>query len=493
MMSQPTKNRNVKHEHAKTRREFFKQMAGAASAVSVGAGVTMATTTDANAQSSDYRALVCLFLFGGNDGLNTVIPIDDSVAASGYTQYAATRQGLALPRGTAAGNIVPLTGSRFGLHPSLAPLASIWDDGAMAIVHNVGPLARPMTQAQYVQWRDQNNATLVPESLFSHSDQQRQWENGNTTSLAQTGWGGLAAEQLDFKQVVSFAGNTRFGGGTRNNELALPEPGGSFGLSGYWNGAQPNARRAALNALIGESSSNVMHTVLTTKQKQALELSAKLESTIKLKPGDTGSNALINTAFNNLAAPNSSRLSKQLYQVAKMVEANGRAALGGTRHIYFVSLGGFDTHSNQLGQHAGLLSDIGNSVSAFYKSLKALGLADKVTLFTASDFGRTFKTNSSGGTDHAWGNEQLVIGAGVNPKAMVGQYPNLTLGGPNDAADPSKNWEFQGRWIPSIGVTQYAGSLLRWLNPQMDITAALPGLSGFGGAAGANIGLMKAT
>ncbi len=482
-----------KHAHDPSRREFFQQLAGSAGAVSLGSGISMATTSVAHAQSSDYRALVCLFLFGGNDGLNTVIPLDDSVPASGYSQYALTRQGLALTRGSAAGSIVPLTGSRFGLHPSLAPLASIWDDGAMAIAHNVGPLARPMTQAQYVQWRDQNNASLVPESLFSHSDQQRQWENGNTTSLAQTGWGGLAAEQLDFKQVVSFAGNTRFGGGLRNNELALPEPGGSFGLSGYWNGNQPAARRAALNALIADPSTNLMHSVLASKQKQSLDLSARLESTVKLKPGDSGSNAAINSAFNNLAVPNASRLSKQLYQVAKMVEANGRAALGGTRHIYFVSLGGFDTHSNQLTQHASLLSDLGNSVAAFYKALKALNLSDKVTLFTASDFGRTFKINSSGGTDHAWGNEHLVIGGGVNPKTMVGQYPNLSPGGPNDAADPTKNWEFQGRWIPSLGVTQYAGSLLRWLNPQTDLMAALPGLSGFGGAAGANIGLMKAT
>jgi uncharacterized protein (DUF1501 family) len=480
------------------RRKFLMTLAGSGTSLALGSGASLAISSltlsgAAQAQASDYRALVCLFLFGGNDGLNTVVPLDDSVPGAGYSDYLAVRKGLALPR-TSAGvqGLVELTGSRFGLHPGLAPLASIWNDQALAIAHNVGPLARPLTQAQYLQWRDQNNASQIPESLFSHSDQQRQWENGASTTISQTGWGGAGAEQNDFRQVVSFAGNTRFGTGLRNNELALPEPGGTFGLNGYWAGNQPDARKAALDALIAQSSPNQLHTTYAGQQRAALDLSRRLESTIKIKPGDAGSNATINAAFGNLVAPNSSRLAKQLYQVAKMVEPSGRAALGGGRHIFFVSLGGFDTHSNQLNSHANLMADIGLSVAAFYSALKNLGLSDKVTLFTASDFGRTFKPNSSGGTDHAWGNEHIVIGSGVNPKALIGQYPSLALGGPNDAADPSKSWEFQGRWIPGLGVSQYAGSLLRWLNPQADLLSILPGLSGFGGLSGANIGLMKA-
>ena len=468
------------------RRSFMRSLAGAATPLLIGSGASMVAHNHANAQATDYKALVCLFLFGGNDGLNTVIPIDDSIAGSGYTQYAAIRKSLAIPKP----NLVTLTGSAFGLHPALAPLANMWNEQAMGIVHNVGPLSKPMTQAQYVQWRSQNDASLVPESLFSHSDQQRQWENGTSTTLSNTGWGGIAAEQLDFNQVVSFAGNTRFGGGTRNNELVLPEPGGTFGLNGYWNGSQPDARKAALNAVINDSTSNIIHTAYTGQQRKALDLSSRLESIIKLKPGDSGSSANLNTAFSNLSSPNNTRLAKQLYQVAKMVET-GRTSLGGTRHIYFVSLGGFDTHSGQLATHNNLLTDLGRSVAAFYNALKAMGMSDKVTLFTASDFGRTFKPNSSGGTDHAWGNEQLVIGAGVTPNALVGQYPKLALGGPNDAADPTKSWEFQGRWIPTTSVSQYAGSLLKWLNPQFNLAAGLPGLAGFGGAAGANIGLMK--
>lgn len=478
------------------RRSFLKslvRLSELGGLASIGAGVGLASLPAAQAQSNDYRALVCLFLFGGNDGLNTVVPMDDSVADAGYSRYASVRAALALPRGAGAGNLVPLPNSRFGLHPSLAPLLGVWNDGAMAIVHNVGPLAQPMTQAQYVLWRDQNNSSLVPESLFSHSDQQRQWENAATTTISQSGWGGMAAEQLDFRQVVSFAGNTRFGGGTRNNELVLPEPGGTFGLNGYWSGSQPNARRAALNALIGESSGNLLHTALAAQQRDAMATSGRLEAVVRLRPSDQGSNGTINSAFNSLAAPNNSRLSRQLYQVAKMVSTTGRVALGGTRHLFFVSLGGFDTHGNQAGTHANLLTDVGRSVASFYSAMQGLGLADKVTLFTASDFGRTFKPNTSGGTDHAWGNEQLVIGAGVNPQALVGSYPTLTLGGPNDAADPAKSWEAQGRWIPSIAVSQYGGALLRWLSPSLDLNAALPSLAGFGGASGANIGLMRTT
>jgi uncharacterized protein (DUF1501 family) len=476
------------------RRQFLQALGGSGAALALGGGAGLSIPSHVQAQATDYRALVCLFLNGGNDGFNTVVPLDDAVSGAGYSDYQAIRKGLALPR-TSAGvqGLVELQGARFGLHPGLAPLASIWNDQGLALVHNVGPLARPITQAQYVQWRNLNISSQVPESLFSHPDQQRQWETGASATINQTGWGGVSAELNDFKQVVSFAGNTRFGAGLRNNELSLPEPGATFGLNGYYAGTASDARRIALEALIAQSSGNVLHSSLAGQQKAALLLSARLEAAIKIKPGDAGSNAILNAAFGNLAGPYNTKLAKQLYQVAKMIEPTGRTALGGSRHIFFVNLNGFDTHGNQLTVHASLMADVGRSVAAFYSGLKTLGLHDKVTLFTASDFGRTFKPNNTGGTDHGWGNEHLVVGAGVNPKAVLGQFPSLVLGGPNDAADPTKNWEFQGRWIPNLGVCQYAGALLRWLNPQADVLAALPGLSGFGGAAlGTDIGLMRA-
>jgi uncharacterized protein (DUF1501 family) len=471
------------------RRAVLRSLAGGIGSLSIGGGASMALTGLSHAQTTGYKAIVCLYLYGGNDGLNTIVPIDDSVAGAGYTAYAAERKGLAI----AKGSLIPLEGSRFGLHPALSPLAKIWNEGAMAVVHNVGPLSRPMTQDQYVSWREQSNNTLVPDSLFSHSDQQHEWQNANTTGFVTTGWGGVLAEQslTGRRQVISFGGNSRFGAGNFGGELALPEPGNEFGLLGYWNGRQPDARRAALNALIADASSNQLHSSFAQQQKTALDLSANLASTIQLKPGSIGSNAQIDSAFNNLTGANASRLSKQLYQVAKMVDSGGRAKLGGDQHVFFVSLGGFDTHGGQLTAHNGLLADVGNSVSAFYTALKNLGLADKVTLFTASDFGRTLKINASGGTDHAWGNEHFVIGSSVQPKAMIGQYPILQPGGPNDASDPKKSWEFQGRWIPTTAVSQYSGALAKWLNPAVDLTKVLPSLSGFGATPLANIALMK--
>ncbi len=481
----------MKHSHqdnvVATRRQMLRTLAGGFGSIALGGGASLALPGMSHAQAAgDYKALVCLFLFGGNDGMNSIIPLDDSVTGAGYSAYAAERKSLAIEKSS----LVALDGSRFGLHPSLGPLKKVWDDGAMALVHNVGPLSKPMTRAQYVAWRDQNNNTLVPESLFSHSDQQHQWQNARTTGLELLGWGGLLAEQDAGRPVISFAGNSRFGAGAIGGELALPEPGGTFGLNGYWAGRQPDARRAALDALIADASSNQLHSSYAKQQKAALELSTQLSSTIQIQPGSAGSIAGINSAFNNLAGANSSRLSRQLYQVAKMVEASGRAKLGGNQHVFFVSLGGLDTHGAQLYSHASLLADVGTSVASFYAALKNLGLADKVTLFTASDFGRTLKINNSGGTDHAWGNEHFVIGSSVQPKANVGQYPTLALGGPDDASDPAKSWEFQGRWIPTTSVSQYSGALVKWLNPQANLSSVLPGLSAFGSTP---IPLMKTT
>jgi uncharacterized protein (DUF1501 family) len=469
------------------RRAVLQSLAGGFGSLALGGGASLALPGISQAQTSEYKALVCLYLYGGNDGLNTIVPMDDSVAGAGYTAYLNERKSLAISKSS----LVSLDGSRFGLHPSLAPLAKIWNDGAMALVHNVGPLSKPMTQAEYVAWRSQSNNALVPDSLFSHSDQQHLWQSGSTDSLVTTGWGALLAEQDAGRPVISLSGNSRFGSGERGGELSLPEPGNEFGLQGYWTGRQPTARRNALEALINDVSPNQLQTTFSQQVKSALQLSTALSSLIQIKPGSAGSNPLIDSAFNNLSGPNGSRLSKQLYQVSKFVEASGRARLGGNQHVFFVSLGGFDTHGGQLNAHSALLADIGVSVAAFYTALKNMGLTDKVTLFTTSDFGRTLKTNTSGGTDHAWGNEQFVIGGGVRPKAIVGQYPTLALGGPDDASDPKKSWEFQGRWIPTTSVTQYGGALAKWMNPTANLTKVFPGLSAFGANPLANIGLMK--
>jgi uncharacterized protein (DUF1501 family) len=471
------------------RRDFLRNLA--AGSLAIGHGATWLSNSAQAQTSSGYRALIGIFLYGGNDGLNMVTPIDDSVARHSYTRYKTVRGDLALPN-TGAGALVPLTGSPFSLHPSLSPLASIWNERALALVHNVGPLAQPMTQAQFVAWRNQNDPTQVPDNLYSHSDQQMLWENGSTEQLRRTGWGGLLAEQLGFKQVVSVSGNTRFGGGNSGSELVLPgNAGGSFGLDGFNNDPRSTARRAALDVLLNASSSNAFHATMAQQQRTALDMSARLGSILKQQPGDAGANAALSTAFNNLAPPYDGQLPQQLYQIAKLLDA--RSSLGGDSNLFFASMDGFDTHSGQLGGHAALMIQMGNGIAALWNAIKALGLANQVTIFTMSDFGRTFKPNSSAGTDHAWGNEHLVIGGSVNGQASYGTYPSLELGGPDDAADPKNPWEFQGRWIPTTAVSQYGGELARWLRPSIDtasLSALFPRNAAFNAVA--PLGLMKA-
>jgi uncharacterized protein (DUF1501 family) len=209
---------------------------------------------------------------------------------------------------------------------------------------------------------------------------------------------------------------------------------------------------------------------------------------VQRKPGEAGSNALIDAAFAPLIADGnvSSRLGKQLYQVAKLIDA--RTTVGGDRQIYFASQGGYDTHGNQIGtdalsgDHARLLKELGDALACFHKAMQAIGMGNAVTAFTQSDFGRTFKPNNSNGTDHAWGNHHIVLGGAVKG-GLYGTYPTLALGGPDDVGVDS--WELQGRWIPTTSVDQYAATLLRWFGAsEGQLDTVLPNLKNFGSVRG---------
>lgn len=452
-----------------SRRSFLKSLP---SMLSLGAGSALWQSGGAQAQSNDYRALVCVFLYGGNDGLNMIPPVDNAA----YARYASVRKDVAL----AQGDIVALNGS-YGLHPNLAALKPIWTEQKLALIFNAGPLARPLTQQNYFDWRDANDSTKVPESLFSHADQQAQWETATASKVARAGWGGRLMEALQgASPVLSFSGNSRFGSGALTQSLVLPGPGSTFDLNGYWNGSQPDARRASLNSLVASNAGNQLQAVFAGMQKSAFDAGTRLSGLLSQAPANGNSdsaNPELSSAFGNLSGAMATGLAKQLYQVAKMIK--NRATVGGNRHLYFVSLGGFDNHDNQLAQHAGLMATLGNGLSAFYNGMKAIGMQDAVTTFTESDFGRTFKPNSSGGTDHAWGNEHLVIGGAVQGAQTYGTYPSLVLGGPDDAG---KNvWEQQGRWIPSLSVDQYAGTLAKWFAPEISsrLTTIFPNLANF--------------
>jgi uncharacterized protein (DUF1501 family) len=460
------------------RRQFIQS-----SGVALGSGVSM-MSMPVQAQSTGYKALVCVYLTGGNDSINTMAPITDVDPKRSYSLYSSVRGDTALPRG--AGGFLPLDGTNLGLHPKLTAVQKMWQDGYMAMVHNVGPLVKPITvdQLTYARSRD---ADWVPESLYSHSDQSYHWETGGSVSNQNTGWGGMIAEKQDFRQVVSFAGATRFGSGLMSKELILPLPGSDFSLRPGTAASQSLLRSQALQQMLGQANpDNLLQSALVKSQKDALALSSRLQTLLQRTPSSPGTIGAIDSAFGNLAGSDGGALIKQLYQVAKFIESSGRAQLTGTRHVFYVRMEGFDHHSGMVSMHSRLMQDLNASLGSFYNALKNIGMLDSVTTFTASDFGRTFRPNKTGGTDHAWGASHFAFGGGVKAKTQAGIYPELILGGVNDADRDAAS--SQGRWLPTTSVSQYAATMVRWLDPSIDVLKVFPQLSQFNTT---DVGFMK--
>ncbi|MES2739966.1 MAG: DUF1501 domain-containing protein [Pseudomonadota bacterium] len=434
----------------------------------------------AMAAEPDYKALVCLFLHGGNDGMNTVVPTD----SARYAQYAGVRGSLALPKSS----LIALTGTDYGLHPAMSALSAAWADGALAPLFNVGPLFSPLSKAQYRA----ANATdpIIPASLFSHSDQSALWETATTSTLTSTGWGGRASQVLaTVNPVIALSNGGRFGLSSKSAALGLPGPGSGFGLEGFgasdlaW--APVAAGKAALDAMYAEPQSNVLTEAFARMHRESADISGRLEPLVKIKPGSPQANAAIDKAFGALTADGElvTPLARQLYQIAKLIAGN--ATVKGNRQIFLAGMGGFDTHGGQIdatvlqGNHAELLKQVGDASAAFYQAMKALGMSEQVTLFTQSDFGRTFKPNNSKGTDHAWGNHHVILGGAVKGRTTYGVYPSLELGGADDVG--VNEWEKQGRWIPTSSVDQYAATLLQWFGASgTELDAILPNLGNFG-------------
>ena len=462
------------HHHSPVSRRRL--LAGA-----LGLGTVGALAPLRSALAADFKALVCVFLYGGNDGMNTVVPMD----ATRHADYARVRGGLALP----LASLARLGSTDFGLHPALAALHPLYAAGKLAVQFNVGPLHAPLTKAQYRA--DAGKTVLTPPSLFSHSDQQVLWESASTDAQSRTGWGGRSAQALALASpVISVGGNGHFGLSELAVPLVLPGPGDGFGAAGLGAadiGWKPNALKLeAVQALAAQASDTELANAFQRQQQGAMALSDQLGPLVKRRPGEAGSNAAIDNAFAPLISNGNvtTRLGRQLYQAAKLLDV--RATLGGNRQIYFAQLGGFDTHGGQVGSdalsgtHAALLKELGDALACFQAALTALGLAESVTTFTQSDFGRTFKPNNSSGTDHAWGNHHLVLGGAVKG-GLYGSYPTLALGGPDDVGVDS--WEQQGRWIPTRSVDQYAATLLTWMGASStQLDQILPNLANFGSA-----------
>jgi uncharacterized protein (DUF1501 family) len=394
------------------------------------------------AQSADdYRALVCVFLFGGNDGNNTVVPVD----SAGYAAYAGIRGtgpgGLALPREQLL-PLAPAAGeAAYGLHPGLTELQTLWDDGAMALVFNVGTLLAPTSKQSFL-----DNSVPHPLSLLSHQDQQHQWQTALADQASRTGWGGRIADGLGggpLPPVISISGNQLFTVGTSSSPLALPAAGGGFGLGGFDGSAAASARRQAMDDVRMLHEENL---IVQATQSQA---SRALSASQLVAPVLAGTGSTVDALF----AGQTSSIARQLLQVARLIAA--RQTLGVGRQIYFVSQSSYDTHNDQLNRQANLFADLSPALKAFYDATVQLGVASQVTTFTLSDFARTLQPASGGGSDHAWGNHHLVIGGAVKGRQTYGAYPTLQLGGPDDFTG-------QGRWVPTLAVDQYAATLATW-------------------------------
>jgi len=442
------------------RRAFLRNV-GAMSAFGLASRLDLVNfIAEAGAQSApDYKALVCVFMFGGNDGNNTLIPID----TAGYGQYAAARPPSSAIN-LAQASLLPIQpvnlGMPFGLHPALPELQTLFAQRKMAILANVGTLLQPTSKAQY-------NAGVRPLSLYSHADQQAQWQSSISNNPAGTGWGGRLADKVasfnaasGFPVVTSLDGTVLFTTGTATVPLTIPVT-GSFALSGYTGSAAANARLAAVQQLLTQGSANTFVTGANAIGTQALQLSATVNPIL----------ANTNSTVAPIFASQKTGTANQLYQVAKMIEA--RAATGAKRQIFFVQLGSFDTHGDQINRQQNLFAELSPALKAFYDATVALGVSAQVTTFTLSDFGRTFQPASGGGTDHAWGNHHFIMGDSVKGGSIYGQYPQLVLAGPSDA-------ESEGRWLPSTAVDQYGATLARWFGvASADLGAVFPNLAKF--------------
>ncbi|HVE49443.1 MAG TPA: DUF1501 domain-containing protein [Casimicrobiaceae bacterium] len=454
-----------------SRRHFLRQ-SGAFGALALAQSLPSLGLSSASAQAPGYRALVCVYLFGGNDADNTVLPYTN------YAQYAAVRTAgnspFWIPQNVATGGrnpmlqITPAGGSTvYGLHPNMPGLANLFASNRMAIVANMGPLVEPMTRATY-----RDGSKKRPDNLFSHSDQQTQTQT--SISLASfggiSGWGGRLGdhcytlnEPTATPMSMSFSGNQVFGRGESVRALSLPTA-GNFGFSGdsLTPNAQQIARTTARLNILGAIENNAMVAATQRVSKAGVDASARLNPIIQ----GTGTSAVVN-AFTGL----NTSLSNQLRAIAKVIEQ--RISLGHTaRQVFFASIGGFDTHTGQNPGHDNLLLQVSQAMTAFYNFTVAAGIANSVTSFTLSDFGRTFKSNGAG-TDHAWGAHALVVGGAVNGGTMVGAYPTLALAGPDDSGS-------EGRWVPQISIEQYGATLGKWFGvSSTDLADVFPNLSRF--------------
>ncbi|MDM0014067.1 DUF1501 domain-containing protein [Variovorax sp. J22P168] len=442
--------------------------------------LSLSAMSEAAAQTAtDYKALVCVFLFGGNDYANTLVTYDDA----SYDKYSTIRGGGA---GRTAGGVAlakaaldatkldPILagGRQYALHPSMTRMKGLFDAKSMAVQMNVGPLVVPLTRAQY----NNSNKKVFPQppKLFSHNDQQSTWQSSSPEGST-IGWGGNVGDLVlnqngnSLFTCISVAGNAVFlsgdntlqyqvssGGAVRINSISPASGANLYGSSTV---------KAAMQALSQQTRSHRLENEYNKVTTRAVKAEETVTSAIGA-PYATGTF----TAGNGLAS--------QLAMVARLIR--GRQTLGSKRQVFFVSMGGFDLHDNLINSQVGLMTRLSDALADFQAQMVAQGLANNVTAFTASDFGRTLAYNGDG-SDHGWGSHHFVVGGAVKGGALYGTPPVVSIN--NDSK--LEGWEGhvgQGRLIPTTSVDQYAGTLAKWFGvSDADLAGILPNLKNFGG------------
>jgi uncharacterized protein (DUF1501 family) len=416
---------------------------------------------------TDYKALVCILLTGGADSHNMLIP----KGITEHNEYLTTRANLAIPRSQVIPlNHSPLDGKMYGVHPDMPQTANLFNSGKLAWISNVGTLIEPVTKAQY-----EANSVQTPLGLFSHSDQIKHWQTGRPGERNSYGWAGRIADLIQsqngntsMSMNFSLGGNNSFQKGESSNVFSIPSD-GSLGLRG--NGSINNyliLREQVINNLLDQQYSDVYKKTYVDTFKKSLEGNQELEEAIETLE-----------EFETQFSANS--LSDQLKMVAKVIAA--RETLGFSRQTFFVNFEGWDHHDEILEGQEEKLPILDSALSEFNSVLEEIGMSNKVTTFTISDFGRTLTSNGNG-SDHAWGGNVMVMGGSVNGGQIFGDYPSLEL---------DSEWMLpRGVLIPTTSASEYFAELAAWFGVGYgDIIDIFPDLPNFYSGPGYPIGFMN--
>jgi len=440
------------------RRDFLRT-SGAAALMAATPGLAYSQVVGGGGSFTDYRALVCVFMFGGNDSFNMLVPN----TSAEYMAYATSRQNLAILQP----DLLPISPASsgtpdFGLHPAMGGIQGLFQAGNAALVTNVGPLVEPTTRDQFF-----NGGTTLPPQLFSHNDQQDQWTSLRGNVPSKTGWAGRMADLIrdgvagqQMATNASLFGSNLFQSADETVAYVMG-PGGPIPYEGFSTvpGDILNEQRLAFGRVVDAQYNSIYERGFRDVQRRAIDAAGTVSTAIT----NQRDNFPLATAFP------ASQLGTQLETVAYLIAA--RDELQMQRQIFFVAAGGFDSHDEQNENQPGLLGGISDAIAAFHAATVELNIDDGITTFTQSDFGRTLTSNGDG-TDHAWAGNQLVVGGAVNGGDLYGSYPLLEIGGPEDVGG--------GRIIPSTSADQYAATLARWFGiPDVDLDVVAPNLANF--------------